>query len=72
MLSSLSEKFEHKIKTVEELVSLLGPRPRARKAIMCHGVLPGHLSNAAEPTKPAVKGSKIAEPPLELHGDPTN
>jgi rfaE bifunctional protein kinase chain/domain len=47
MLSSLSEKFKHKIKTVEELVSLLGPRPRARKAIMCHGVFdvvhPGHL-----------------------------
>ena len=47
MLSSLSEKFRHKIKTVEELVSILGRRPRARKVIMCHGVFdvvhPGHL-----------------------------
>lgn len=47
MLSSLSEKFKHKIKTVDELVSLLGQRPRTRKVIMCHGVFdvvhPGHL-----------------------------
>ena len=41
------EKFAHKIKTREELAALLGPRPRKRKAIMCHGtfdiVHPGHL-----------------------------
>lgn len=47
MLSSLSEMFKHKIKSAEELVSLLGPRPRAKKVIMCHGafdvVHPGHL-----------------------------
>jgi rfaE bifunctional protein kinase chain/domain/rfaE bifunctional protein nucleotidyltransferase chain/domain len=40
-------KFAHKIKTREELATLLGPRPRSRKAIMCHGtfdiVHPGHL-----------------------------
>jgi rfaE bifunctional protein kinase chain/domain len=40
-------KVAHKIKTREELVSILGPRPRARTAIMCHGtfdiVHPGHL-----------------------------
>ena len=47
MLSFLSEKFSHKIKTAEELVPILGRRPRARKVIMCHGVFdvvhPGHL-----------------------------
>jgi rfaE bifunctional protein kinase chain/domain len=41
------ERFAHKIKTREELVGLLGRRPRARKVIMCHGtfdiVHPGHL-----------------------------
>ena len=41
------EKFTHKIKTREELAALLGPRPRKRTAIMCHGtfdiVHPGHL-----------------------------
>ena len=47
MLSSLTEKYRHKIKTVDELVQLLGARPRAKKVIMCHGVFdvvhPGHL-----------------------------
>lgn len=41
------QKFAHKIKTREELRALLGPRPRARTVIMCHGtfdiVHPGHL-----------------------------
>jgi rfaE bifunctional protein kinase chain/domain len=47
MLSSLTEKYRHKIKTPEELKQLLGPRPRAKKVIMCHGVFdvvhPGHV-----------------------------
>ena len=47
MLSSLTEKYNHKIKTAEELMRIIGPRPRARKIIMCHGVFdvvhPGHL-----------------------------
>jgi rfaE bifunctional protein kinase chain/domain len=47
MLSSLTEKYHHKIKTVEELRDILGSRPRAKKVIMCHGVFdvvhPGHL-----------------------------
>lgn len=47
MLSTLTEKYGHKVKTVEELVAILGPRPRARRVIMCHGVFdvvhPGHL-----------------------------
>jgi rfaE bifunctional protein kinase chain/domain len=47
MLSSLTEKYQHKIKTIEELRDILGRRPRTRKVIMCHGVFdvvhPGHL-----------------------------
>src|SRR3989441_3731844 len=39
--------FRHKIKTLGELVLALGPRPRQRTVIMCHGVFdivhPGHL-----------------------------
>jgi len=37
----------HKIKTVEELKRAIGPRPRSKKVIMCHGtfdvVHPGHV-----------------------------
>jgi len=40
-------RLSHKIKTREELHRLVGPRPRDRKVIMCHGtfdiVHPGHL-----------------------------
>jgi len=47
VLSSLTEKYKHKIKTVEELKALLGPRPRKQRVIMCHGVFdvvhPGHV-----------------------------
>src|SRR3982074_279598 len=47
VLSSLTEKYRHKIKTVEELVAILGKRPRSKKVIMCHGVFdvvhPGHV-----------------------------
>ena len=47
MLSSLTEKYRHKIKTVEELRELLGKAPRKKKVIMCHGVFdvvhPGHV-----------------------------
>ena len=39
--------FQHKIKTPEELKSILGARPRKRRVIMCHGtfdiVHPGHI-----------------------------
>jgi rfaE bifunctional protein kinase chain/domain/rfaE bifunctional protein nucleotidyltransferase chain/domain len=41
------DKYAHKIKTREELRSLIGPRPRRRRVIMCHGtfdiVHPGHI-----------------------------
>src|ERR1043166_9692 len=47
MLASLTEKYRHKIKKVEELSEIPGPRPRKRPVIMCHGVFdvvhPGHL-----------------------------
>ena len=47
MLSSLTEKYRHKIKTAEELLQIVGARPRAKKLIMCHGVFdvvhPGHV-----------------------------
>jgi rfaE bifunctional protein kinase chain/domain len=39
--------YQHKIKTVEELVEIIGPLPRAEKVVMCHGVFdvvhPGHM-----------------------------
>jgi len=39
--------YQHKIKTVEELAKIIGPRPRQSTVIMCHGtfdiVHPGHL-----------------------------
>jgi rfaE bifunctional protein kinase chain/domain len=41
------ERYRRKIKTREELRALIGPRPRDRKVIMCHGtfdlVHPGHI-----------------------------
>lgn len=43
----IDERYRHKIKTAAELAALLGPRPRAKKVIMCHGtfdvVHPGHI-----------------------------
>lgn len=43
----LKRSFGHKIKTASEIAAAVGPRPRARKVIMCHGVFdvvhPGHL-----------------------------
>lgn len=46
-LSTLTAKYDHKIKTLDELRAILGGRPRVRKVIMCHGVFdvvhPGHL-----------------------------
>ncbi|PWC55338.1 PfkB family carbohydrate kinase [Azospirillum sp. TSO22-1] len=47
MTSSLTAQYGHKIKTAQELREILGPLPRARKAILCHGVFdivhPGHV-----------------------------
>lgn len=47
MLVSLTNRYKHKIKTAEELRAIIGPRPRSKKVIMCHGVFdvvhPGHV-----------------------------
>src|SRR5271154_5308249 len=47
MLVSLINRYQHKIKTPEELRRIVGERPRSQKVIMCHGVFdvvhPGHL-----------------------------
>jgi cytidyltransferase-like protein len=47
MSISLTERYRHKVKTPQELAELLGPPPRDRKVIMCHGVFdvvhPGHV-----------------------------
>lgn len=47
MLVSLTARYQHKIKTAEELRAIVGARPRDNKVIMCHGVFdvvhPGHI-----------------------------
>ncbi|MGH7317743.1 MAG: adenylyltransferase/cytidyltransferase family protein, partial [Candidatus Rokuibacteriota bacterium] len=39
--------YRQKVKTLEELAAAIGPRPRAKTVIMCHGMFdivhPGHL-----------------------------
>jgi len=44
---SLMERYRHKIKTPEELRAIIGPPPRQKRVIMCHGVFdvvhPGHV-----------------------------
>ena len=46
-MNALSDLYRHKIKTVDELCEALGPRPRQRTVVMCHGVFdlvhPGHI-----------------------------
>lgn len=40
-------RYQHKIKTVEELLEIIGVHPREKKVVMCHGVFdvvhPGHM-----------------------------
>src|SRR5882757_11031372 len=47
MLVELLDRYRHKVKSAEELRDLIGPRPRAKRVIMCHGVFdvvhPGHI-----------------------------
>src|SRR6516164_4704896 len=47
----MKRDYRGKIKTLDELVRAIGPRPRRRKVIMCHGtfdiVHPGHLRHLA-------------------------
>jgi len=46
-MTELSEAFRHKIKNVDESCQAIGPRPRRRTVVMCHGVFdlvhPGHI-----------------------------
>lgn len=46
-MTDLMSQYRHKIKTVEELQKEIGPFPRNKKVIMCHGVFdvvhPGHV-----------------------------
>lgn len=41
------EQYKHKIKTLEDLGEIIGPRPRNKKVVMCHGMFdivhPGHI-----------------------------
>ena len=34
----LLDRYRHKIKSAEELRDIIGPRPRKKRVIMCHGV----------------------------------
>lgn len=47
MLQSFTNSYRRKIKTVDELRAIIGPFPRDKKVIMCHGVFdlvhPGHV-----------------------------
>src|SRR5690349_17655419 len=46
-MTELAEKYAHKVKTIDELIRAVGPRPRKRTVVMCHGVFdlvhPGHI-----------------------------
>lgn len=43
----LLDRYRHKIKSAQELREIIGPRPRKKRVIMCHGVFdvvhPGHI-----------------------------
>lgn len=51
MKKDFFEKYRPKIKTVEELMKIIGSFPRDRKVIVCHGVFdvvhPGHVRHLA-------------------------
>ena len=51
MTTEFFQKYEFKLKTAQELQALIGPFPRDKKVIMCHGVFdvvhPGHVRHLA-------------------------
>jgi rfaE bifunctional protein kinase chain/domain len=51
MKKDFFEKYRPKIRTVEELMDIIGPFPRSQKVILCHGVFdvvhPGHVRHLA-------------------------
>jgi cytidyltransferase-like protein len=51
MSSEFFEKYEHKIKSLDEILELLSPSKDREKLILCHGVFdvvhPGHVRHLA-------------------------
>ena len=51
MTTEFFEKYRHKIKTTSELLGIVGPFPRKKTVIICHGVFdvvhPGHVRHLA-------------------------
>jgi rfaE bifunctional protein kinase chain/domain len=51
MTAEFFEKYEFKLKTLQELAEIIGPFPRDEKVILCHGVFdvvhPGHVRHLA-------------------------
>ena len=51
MSAEFFEKYKNKLKTVPELLELVGPFPREKRVILCHGVFdvvhPGHVRHLA-------------------------
>ncbi len=51
MTTEFFEKYRHKIKTTPELLGIVGPFPRKKTVIICHGVFdvvhPGHVRHLA-------------------------
>lgn len=51
MSTEFFEKYKHKLKTVPELLELVGPFPREQRVMLCHGVFdvvhPGHVRHLA-------------------------
>lgn len=51
MSTEFFEKYRYKLRTIDELKQLLGPFPRQKKVILCHGVFdvvhPGHVRHLA-------------------------
>jgi len=46
-MSTISDKYAHKVKSLDQLADAVGKRPRERSVVMCHGVFdlvhPGHI-----------------------------
>jgi len=51
MTTELLERYRHKVISIDELASVIGPFPRSKTVIMCHGVFdivhPGHIRHLA-------------------------
>ena len=51
MTAEFFEKYRYKLKTPAELLAIIGPMPRGKKMILCHGVFdvvhPGHVRHLA-------------------------